>query len=197
MRVAIIPARGGSQRIPGKNIKPFHGKPIVAYSIETAVESKLFDRVFVSTESKEIMEVATEAGAEILTRPEHLAENQIGTQQVIGSALFDLSFAGVKPDAACCIYATAPMLETGDLATAMALLAQSGAKFAFAVGTEPLRDAGMFYWGRTEAFLCNEPLVASHSLMVPIPEDRVCDINTPEDWLRAETMYETLKAGKA
>jgi len=86
--VAIIPARGGSKRIPRKNIKPFHGKPLIAYSIETALKSKLFDQIIVSTDDEEIADVAKKYGAEVpFIRPKNLADDFTGTADVINHAL--------------------------------------------------------------------------------------------------------------
>jgi len=199
--ICIIPARGGSQRIPGKNIREFHGKPIIAYSIEVANRSGLFDfgNVWVSTDSREIASIAKEYGAHYMMRDAELALDFVGTQEVMVDALQTIrktmkyqleSF----PEYACCIYATAPMLTTQDLHRGLKLLKSSRSlDYAFSVGTEPLHDAGMFYWGKTEAFLTGAPLVSERSIMVPISSDRVCDINTEEDFLRAERMYLALR----
>jgi N-acylneuraminate cytidylyltransferase len=95
-------------------------------------------------------------------------------------------------DYACCIYATSPMLRVEDLHCAFCQLADRGAHYAFAVGTEPLHDAGMFYFGKVSSFLKGESLYGPDSIIVPIPSNRVCDINTLEDWGRAERMFAEL-----
>jgi pseudaminic acid cytidylyltransferase len=112
MKIAIIPARGGSKRIPGKNIKPFLGKPIIAYSIQAALDSGVFDRVVVSTDSEKITEIAKEYGAEVpFYRPGELCDDHTATAPVITHALEWFIQNNSKPDYACCIYATAPFLK--------------------------------------------------------------------------------------
>jgi len=133
-RIAIIPARGGSKRIPRKNIKPFHGQPMIAYSIRAALASGVFDRVIVSTDDEEIAEVALGYGAEIpFLRPTDLANDHAGTGEVIIHALQWLEDAGQSYDAACCIYATAPFLDPERLQEGWACLQQPGKRFAFSV----------------------------------------------------------------
>jgi pseudaminic acid cytidylyltransferase len=116
MNVAIIPARGGSKRIPKKNIKDFLGKPIIAYSIEYAMDSNLFDRVIVSTDDDEIAQVAMEYGAEVpFIRSKKLSDDLTGTHEVIGHAVRWLEDNGNKIDYVCCLYATAPLIQIKDL----------------------------------------------------------------------------------
>lgn len=195
MRVAIIPARGGSQRIQRKNIRTFHGKPILAYSIETAKASGLFDRIYVSTDSDEIGEVAQAYGAKRLGREYEEAQDHIGTQQVMRDALRRIWSEYITH--ACCIYATAPMMTVQDLKLAWDLLQRHpSAEYAFGVSADPFGPAGTFYFGRATAFVRGRPLVATSSIMVPIPPDRCCDINTDEDWTRAESMYAALNGLK-
>lgn len=192
MRVAIIPARGGSVRVPRKNIRTFHGKPIIGYSIEAAHACGLFDRVVVSTDDVEIGQVANSFGADALLRPD--GWNDVGTQEVAARVLEQIGAPGNYPTHACVIYATSPMLAPEYLHAGWAELRGSNAVFAFAVGTEPLRDAGMFYWGESWAFLKRVPLISPRTVMVPMPERRVCDIDTESDWRRAESMYAALHA---
>ena len=184
MNVAIIPAKGGSVRLPRKNIRNFAGSPIIAYSIRAAVESDLFSSVIASTDDDEIAAIAYRAGASVAMRPKSL--DQVGTQEVAHHAL-TTHLDRVKIDLACVIYATVPMLTVADLRAGYRAL--PGHEFAMSVGTEPLRDAGMFYFGRAAAFRERLPLIAPHTAMVPMPEERICDINTAEDWCRAERMY--------
>lgn len=200
--VAIIPARGGSRRIPRKNIRLFHGRPIIAYSIEAAGAasrpdgSALFDDVWVSTEDVEIARVARRYGARVVQRDPRYAEDEVGTQMVMIEALTKIArtYRRGRPTQACCIYATCPMLTNGDLERGYAALnANSRTRYAFAVAEEPFGPAGMFYWGDTHAFLQDMPLVAEHSVMIPIPPERCIDINVEADWIRAEQMYAALK----
>lgn len=187
--VAIIPARSGSKRIPNKNIKPFHGLPIIAYSIQTAKESGLFDDIYVSTDSGDIMSAARFHGAHTLKRPRELADDATGTQAVMQYHLQRMP----DVDIACCIYPTAPLMSAADLQRGLKALGKPEALYAFSVGTEPLSDAGQFYFGLKWAFDIGIKLFDSDSVIVPIDSSRVCDINTSEDWARAELMYAKLK----
>jgi pseudaminic acid cytidylyltransferase len=131
-RVAIIPARGGSKRIPRKNIKPFFGQPMIGYSIRAAQQSGLFDSVVVSTDDEEIADVARSFGADIpFMRPADLANDHAGTGAVVIHALEWFSKNGIDYDAACCIYATAPLLEPERLKEGWEKL--QGKRFAFSV----------------------------------------------------------------
>jgi len=132
--VAIIPARGGSKRIPRKNIKDFCGKPIIAYSIEAAKASGLFDRIIVSTDDEEIAEVARQYGAEIpFMRPRELSDDFTGTNAVAKHALQWLIKSGENIAVACCIYATAPLLDPEYLIEGYNLLCKGNAPFVFSV----------------------------------------------------------------
>ena len=111
MVLAIIPARGGSKRIPRKNIKLFKGKPMIAWPIETAIHSKLFDEIMVSTEDSEIANLAKEYGAQVpFFRSERNADDQCGTEEVFLEVLNQYSLLGKKFDYVCCIYPTTPLM---------------------------------------------------------------------------------------
>lgn len=227
MIVAIIPARGGSKRIPRKNIRPFAGKPIIAYSIEAARACGLFDRIVISTDDAEIAATAQAFGAECpFMRPAALADDYAGTNDVSAHAVDWLINHGDPIEFACCIYATAPFVRPSDLINGYEILRQSAKDFAFSVtsfgfpvqrairlipdGIEPLfpqwiecrsqdlepayQDAGQFYWGRAAAFRANLPLYSTHSMGVVLPRHRVQDIDTLEDWTRAEFMYAAMNA---
>lgn len=136
--IAIIPARGGSKRIPRKNIKEFAGKPMIAHSIGTALESGLFDRVIVSTDSDEIAEVARAWGAEVpFLRPAELANDITGTDAVLLHGIHASEKLYGPVSLACCIYATVPLLRAEYLHEGLKLLQQSGAASSFAVATFP------------------------------------------------------------
>lgn len=227
--IAIIPARGGSKRVPRKNIKAFHGQPMIAYSIQAALESDLFARVVVSTDDAEIAEVARSWGAEVpFVRPAELADDHAGTVEVIQHAVAALREQGEDFAYACCLYATAPFVTPADLARGLdALEGHPDKAYAFTItdyaspvqralrlrpdgGVESLypefyetrsqdlepafHDAGQFYWGRTQAWAQGAPLHAPHSLPVRLPRHRVQDIDTPEDWQRAEVLFAALGA---
>ena len=134
MRLAIIPARGGSKRIPRKNIKPFCGKPMIAWSIEAALTSGCFDHIIVSTDDSEIAEVAIANGAELpFMRPPELSDDHTGTTPVIAHAVDWANHNMGTVDHACCIYATAPFVLATDLRRGFELLQLHGAEYAFSV----------------------------------------------------------------
>jgi pseudaminic acid cytidylyltransferase len=136
--VAVIPARGGSKRIPHKNIKSFCGKPMIAYSIEAAKNAGIFDRIIVSTDSKEIASIAKNFEAEIpFIRPMELADDFTGTDAVILHALKRLMEDGEKIDYVCCIYATAPFVKAEYIVKGYNLLCDKNAASCFSVTTYP------------------------------------------------------------
>jgi N-acylneuraminate cytidylyltransferase len=221
--IAIIPARGGSQRIPDKNIREFCGKPMIAWSIEEALASACFDHVLVSTDSPAISAVAKSLGAIVpFERPAALSGDHVATAPVVRHALdwFRRSLGEVS--AACCIYATAPLMDRADLVRGLELIEGNDCDFAFSVAryaspiqralrlgadghvqvlhpefsqvrTQDLEpsyhDAGQFYWGRAQAWLCDAPIFGPRSLAVIVPACRVQDIDTPEDWDSAEVAF--------
>lgn len=227
MIVAVIPARGGSKRIPHKNIRSFAGKPIIAYSIAAARDCGLFDRIMVSTDDEEIASVARGCGAETpFVRPKELADDHAGTDAVVKHAIGWLAAQGAAASYACCIYATAPFLQVRYLCEGYDKLLASGKEFAFSVtafdfpiqwalriangGTiEALHpehifsrsqdlerlfhDAGQFYWGRAQAYLDGIAPHSSTAVPIILPRHLVQDIDTPEDWRRAELMYQALR----
>lgn len=134
MKLAVIPARGGSKRIPRKNIKPFRGKPMIAWSIEAALQSGCFAEVVVSTDDDEIAEVARQWGAVVpFMRPAALADDHTGTMPVLRHAIKWYGTQGRAPQHVCCIYPTAPLLSPGVLAQAYERMVQSGSQFCFGV----------------------------------------------------------------
>ncbi|HEY9102745.1 pseudaminic acid cytidylyltransferase [Chitinimonas sp.] len=228
--IAIIPARGGSKRIPRKNVKAFHGRPMLAYSIAAAKASGLFDRVVVSTDDDEIMSLARAEGAEVpFVRPAALADDHTTTIAVIQHAIEALRAEGEPVELACCIYATAPFVQARYLQAGHAALLEHPTKsYAFSVTSFPFpvqrairlteegavdalypqyrntrsqdleeayHDAGQFYWGRAEAWLRGDVIFSPASLPVVLPRYLVQDIDTLEDWRRAEYLYGALLAG--
>lgn len=134
MRLCVIPARGGSKRIPRKNIRDFCGKPMIAWSIDVAIKSECFDRIIVSTDDKEIAAVAEQCGAEIpFMRPAELADDYAGTTVVVSHAIKWQNSHGDLVDKVCCLYATAPFVQATDLQKGLKVLESSGAEYAFAV----------------------------------------------------------------
>jgi N-acylneuraminate cytidylyltransferase len=134
MKLAIIPARGGSKRIPNKNIKLFFGKPIIAYSIETALKSGLFDKVIVSTDDKSIADIALNSGAEVpFLRPSEISNDYAVIADVIKHALKWYSEKGEKVEYVCCIYATAPLLEVADLTAGFNMVVSGSADMCLSI----------------------------------------------------------------
>ena len=138
MNIAIIPARGGSKRIPRKNIKEFHGKPIIAYSIEAAKQSGCFDQIIVSTDDEEIMGVAKAYGADApFLRPSKLSDDHALTIDVIKHAIKYCAEQGCKPALVCCIYPTAPFLLPEYLRKGLMELENSEVEYAFSATSFP------------------------------------------------------------
>lgn len=228
MRLAVIPARGGSKRIPRKNIKPFCGKPMIAWSIEAALASGCFDAVIVSTDDTEIAEVARHYGADVpFMRPAELSDDYAGTVPVIRNATEWFIANGQAPDQVCCIYATAPFVTGEDIRRGFDALANNDCDYAFSVTSyafpiqrairitpadrvemfnpehfntrsqdleEAYHDAGQFYWGRASAWLEGKILFGTYSVPVKLPRHLVQDIDTPEDWERAEWLFKAMQA---
>ena len=136
--VALIPARGGSKRIHRKNIRDFHGRPIIAWPIEVAHRSELFDRIIVSTDDHEIAEVASREGVDIpFIRPSELANDKIGIVPVVQHAIQKLHDVGISIRELCLIYATAPFIRSSDLRRGQAMLRAEHCDYALAVTTFP------------------------------------------------------------
>lgn len=134
MKAAIIPARGGSKRLPRKNLREFCGQPIIAYSIRTALDSGLFDQVLVSTDDDEIAALALECGASVpFRRPAPLADDHAGTMAVMQHAVQACRRLGWSLDMVCCLYATAPFVEAADLLRGFTALADPALQYAFSV----------------------------------------------------------------
>lgn len=138
MKLAVIPARGGSKRIPRKNIKSFCGKPMIAWSIDAALQSGCFDHVMVSTDDAEIAEVARQCGAQVpFIRPTTLSDDHTGTIPVIRHAIEWFNERGQASDQVCCIYATAPFIGAADIRRGLDILTGAGSDYAFAVTKYP------------------------------------------------------------
>jgi len=224
MIAAIIPARGGSKRIPRKNLRPFCGRPMIVWSLEVARRAGLFDRVVVSTDDPEIAAIAREAGAEVpFVRPAELSGDHAATLPVIRHAVLWLEQDGGPVEAACCIYPTAPFLQVETLRGGLEMLRRDpGVDFVFPVTDfefpifrslklgphnevsmfwpeheltrsqdlpRAYHDAGQCYWGTGEAWKVSERIYSSRTRAVILPRHQVQDIDTEEDWIRAEQMF--------
>jgi len=130
---ALIPARGGSKRLPGKNIADFLGRPMIAYTIDAALETGFFADVVVSTEDEKIAEAARQAGARVSVRPEALAGDKARVTQVCGHFLEEEKGQGRTYDVLCCLYATAPLRNSEDIAAVVELVTRGDCAYAMAV----------------------------------------------------------------
>lgn len=225
MNIAIIPARGGSKRIPRKNIRDFCGHPILKYSIDAAQRSGLFDKIIVTTDDAEIAEVAKSYNVEVpFLRPKNLSDDFATTSAVVSHALKWLKDAGEKYEFVCTIYATAPFLSSAYILKGYSVLKASSATNAFSATASPYpiqrmfkineqercemffpenfesrsqdleeayHDAGQFYWSRIRDY-AKETMFGWSSIPVILPSYLVQDIDSEEDWIRAELMYKVL-----
>ena len=224
MRVAIIPARGGSKRIPKKNIKEFNGKPVIAWAILAAQESELFDYIIVSTDDDEIKLVAENYGAIVpFIRPSDIADDYTPTAPVIAHAVKKIDKLYRYVDYACCIYPCSPLLLASDLVEAFNMLKSTEANFVYPIVEYPhpifrsmrksrsgkmeflypeyeltrtqdlesvFHDAGQFYWGKAEAWR-EVKKMHTDGIGIEIPSYRVVDIDTEDDWKRAEILSQS------
>lgn len=134
MNICVIPARGGSKRIPRKNIRIFHGKPIIEYAISCALESDLFEHVVVSTDDQDIANVARECGAEIpFMRADSLADDHTPTVPVVADAIIKCEAHGWSIENVCCIYPCVPFLRPKDLHDALRLLNEKNVDYLFPI----------------------------------------------------------------
>jgi len=221
MNIAVIPARGGSKRIPRKNIKNFCDRPMISYAISAAIESTIFDHIVVSTDDAEIAQVAESFGAETpFLRPMELANDYTATAPVVAHAIEMCRKRGWVVENVCCIYPCVPFIHAIDIGEALKTLRDSDADYCFPVAHYPSPiqrafkllqnggiqllypdfeltrtqdldvayfDAGQFYWGEADAWLRN-PRIHSNSVGYVVPNWRVVDIDTIEDWTRAEIL---------
>nr|WP_174507022.1 pseudaminic acid cytidylyltransferase [Acinetobacter sp. Marseille-Q1620] len=227
MQLAVIPARGGSKRIPRKNIKEFHGKPMIAWSIEAALQSRCFDEIWVSTDDAEIAEIAQQYGAKVpFLRPKELSDDFATTADVMQHAVQEFNRLYTEnPEFVCCLYATAPFVLAEDLLKGFQLIQNKTVDYVFSATTyafpiqraiklsenghvemfypehfntrsqdltEAWHDAGQFYWGTSDAWLNKTIIFSNHSSVIQLPRYRVQDIDTYEDWERAEKMAQLL-----
>jgi N-acylneuraminate cytidylyltransferase len=224
MRIAVIPARGGSKRIPRKNIKAFMGRPIIRYAIEAALESQLFDTVVCSTDDDEIARVALAAGAQVpFMRPANIADDHAITADVIAHAVNYLLANGCQVQSVCCLYATAAFVTAQQLRDAYTLFQQQPCDFVFSATafdfpiqraiylkeggrvemfypeyaltrsqdlTPAFHDAGQFYWGTATAWLEKRRIFSPNSAAFIVPSHEVQDIDTLDDWRRAELLFQ-------
>ena len=228
--IAVIPARGGSKRIPRKNIKPFCGKPMIAYSIEAAIRAGIFDEIIVSTDDEEIADIAKNVGASVpFMRPKELSDDFTATGAVVEHAIKFLQARGDRIKFVCTIYATAPLIDEFYIKLGLEKLRASNAKNAFSCTSMPFpiwrtfkiakdgrcemfwrenfakrsqdleeayQDAGQFYWTNLDASSSDEIFFGRDSIAIVLPRHLVQDIDTPQDWIRAEFLYEAVQKSR-
>jgi pseudaminic acid cytidylyltransferase len=231
MALAVIPARGGSKRIPRKNAADFCGRPMIAWPIRAALDSGCFERVIVSTDDPDLAAIARDCGAETpFLRPAALSDDQTGVLAVVAHAIETLEMDGAHHEPVCCLFATAPFLQAGDLHAAAARMGEtdvdyvfSAARYAFPIQRafrmadgggcemfhpelfntrsqdleEAYHDAAQFYFGARAAWLEERPVFTPRARAVVLPPSRVWDIDTPQDWERAELMFRALGLDKS
>lgn len=226
--LAVVPARGGSKRIPGKNIRAFHGVPLLARTVRTLLDSGLFGHVVVSTDDDEIATIAVDAGADVpFRRPADLADDHTPTTPVVAHAIREAA-AHLDDDSpyVCVAYPAAVFVEPADLREAFARLRAGDVDYVFTATTfaapiqralrlhedgrvemvwpehrdtrsqdldEHVHDAGQFYWGTRAAWLEQRPVLGGTAAAHLLPRWRVQDIDTEEDWVRAEVLFEVLQ----
>ena len=224
--IAVIPAREGSKRIPGKNYKAFNGVPIIINTIKKLKKSKIFDKIIVSTNSNKISKIAKKYGAKVpFKRPKILSNGYASGTSVISHCIKFLMKKGYQFDYVCCVYAPNPFLKIDDLkkgykkinskkfdyvfaATpyhfpyfrSFTFTKKSGVKMIFYKNykkrsqdlDEILCDAGQFYWGKKRAWLQKKVIFAKNSDIVVVPKWRYQDIDTLDDWKRAEILSRVL-----
>lgn len=221
--LAIIPARGGSKRIPHKNIKEFLGKPIIAYSIEAAMKSGLFDEVMVSTDDEQIAAIAKQYGASVpFMRSAETANDFATTRDVLNEVVSEYRKRGQEFDAICCIYATAPLIAAEDIAEAYKTLSSSDfacvypvVQFSYPIWRclDVAEDGSMKrHWPEYENTRSQDLPKEYHDTgtfywyklqqgaltpgkigAIIVSEERVQDIDTETDWKLAEMKYNLLK----
>ncbi len=226
MKIAVIPARGGSKRIPRKNSRLFCGKPILSRVIQLLRDSDFLDHIIVSTDDEEIAHLAMNSGAEApFYRPAHLSDDFATTSDVLAHATSWILQKIGEPEAIVCVYPTSVLLDPVDLKKAYLRLMESEKDFVFsateftssvyrsfkrstaggvsmlfpqhlATRTQDLpqvfHDAGLFYWGTPTAWVERRPIFSEFSEFFEIPPERVQDIDTPSDWIRAEKIFQSL-----
>ena len=226
IRIAIIPARGGSKRIPRKNIKEFCGKPILAYSVEAALQTNLFDEVMVSTGDAEIAGVAKKYGAAVpFLRSEKTANDFAILKDVLNEVLGEYAGRGRTFDEVCCILPTAPLIDALDIVRAHEVLEKEQCvsvvpvvKYSYTIFRslkidggrllmnwsenypkrsqdlpEAYHDAGLFYWYSRKYFEEKTAGFGADACPYILDEEKVQDIDTPDDWRMAEVKYKMIK----
>lgn len=194
MKIAVIPARGGSKRIPRKNIKDFCGRPMIAWSIAAAQASGLFEHIIVSTDDAEIAEIAKKWGAEVpFMRPVELSNDYAGTTEVIAHATKWALEQGWPVTAVCCIYATAPLVQIDDLRRGMEALDAGKWEYAFTATDFPapiFRSFKQNAEGGIEMFFPNQFLTRSQDLPIALHDAGQFYWGRPSAWIEGKRVFD-------
>ena len=227
MNLAIIPARGGSKRIKNKNIKLFMKKPIIYWSIKAVKESKLFDKIIVSTDSKKIAKICKKYKVDVpFMRPANISKDNVSTAKVVKHALLWFRKKhNIYFDNVCCVYPASPFVNKKIIKKGYNLISTTRKNFAFTVSTFPhpieralkknkdgflrpiwrsnttkrsqqfkdkYHDIGQIYWGTSEAFIKEKEIFSKNSAPIYVPRYLSHDIDTKEDWKKAELVFKSL-----
>lgn len=227
-RVALVPARGGSKRIPRKNVMTFRGVPLLERTLTMLTATPIIDRIVVSTDDREIAEIAVAAGADVpFLRPAEIADDHTGTRPVVQHAIraWEETGRGLISEL-CTVYPAAVFVTPEDIIEAHQLLRETACEFVMSAAAYPApvqralqmdkdgrasmmwpaevgtrsqdltpayHDAGQFYWGTRTAWLSDVPVMQADTRLHLIPHWRVQDIDTPEDWERAELLHRLIE----
>ena len=193
MTTAIIPARGGSQRIPRKNIKLFHGQPMIAWSIQAALDSGCFEQVLVSTDDDDIAAIAREHGAHTpFMRPAELSDHHSTTGEVMQHAVQWLQEQGMNAQAVCCVYATAPFVQPVDLQYGLQLLQAQALDYVFSATSYGFPIQRAFHLdeqGRVQMFQPEHLLTRSQDLPEAFHDAAQFYWGTADAWLRKKPIF--------
>lgn len=219
MNIAIIPARGGSRRIKNKNSKIFFGKPIISYAISTALNSKIFKEVIVSTNESKIARISKISGAKTyFKRPKYLSKNNVPIIDVISYVLKKLEKQRVKPKYVCCIFPISPMIKKNLLNDGLQILKEKKYDYVISVTkktysnqnklyamknkisknvkkSKVFYDAGQFCWGKSEAWKKKSKIFGTNSGIKILNSKKFIDVNYPKDWeiLKKNFLHEKRK----
>ena len=224
--VAIIPARGGSKRIKGKNFKRMNGEPVISNTIKKLKKSKIFNKILVSSDSKKIIKISKKAGAEVpFVRPKKLSGDYTSSFDVTSHCIKYLNDKNYKFNYACCVYPVNPFLKISDLKKGLNKVKKKKKGFIFSAvkyefpffrsfiiskkkikmifnknlkkRSQDLKqimcDAGQFYWGNKNSWLKENVFFSKNSDVIIIPKWRYHDIDTHDDWKKAEKILKVFK----
>ena len=227
MKIALLPARKGSKRIRNKNIKDFCGKPIIAWSIQSALKANIFDKIIVSTDSKDIANIAKKFGADsYFLRPKNLSDDNTGIQDVMNHAVKWMSDSEWQVSYVCCVYPASPLINPYDIIKGYELIKTEQWSYCLTASQFPSSvyrsfkennsggikmlfpenfkkrsqdlpslyfDAAQFIWGTLDAWKGKDFLFGKKTSIIKLPFWRVQDIDTIDDWQRAESIFKKIR----